>query len=250
MHADARKEIKALLIAKLVKKLDAHPSETEYKPFFDAIFNKSQVTTASIIQSFYTSFGMSIYEQMAVVMAKDNVFHAERQYVLEGSIDPGTTSLIEKIHDDLRNGRRKANAAQELKEIRASIKPGQKQKHADSIIDVYLRDKKGKDYFFGITTVKPNKEGFETHKRKLLRWMALRLSQDKNAEMQAATVIPYNPYHPAPYERFGSSTLFDSTQMLVQEEFWDFIGGRGSFDELIGVCKEVGKELKQKIDSL
>jgi hypothetical protein len=250
MHADARKDIKALITSKLNEKLDAHKSETEYKPFFDAIFNKKQVTLASVIQSFYTSFGMSIYEKMAALLAEHNGFHAETQYILEGSIDPGTTLLIERIHDDLRNGRRKANAGQELKEIRASIKPGQRQKHKDSIVDVYLRDKNGKDYFFGITTVKPNKEGFETHKRKLLRWMALKLSQDKNADMQAAAVIPYNPYFPAPYKRFGSSTLFDTTQLLVQEKFWDFVGGQGSFIELIEVCKEIGKDLRPKIDSL
>ena len=98
LTAECKKEIKDLLRDKIVKKIDNYSSETEYKPFFQAIFNEKQITTASIIQSFYTSFGMSIYEQIAVIIAKSKGFHAERQYVLEGEIDKDTEAVIRKRH--------------------------------------------------------------------------------------------------------------------------------------------------------
>ena len=249
MDEKTKAEIKRLLTGALLKKLDSHKSETEYKPFFQAIFNKRQIATASIIQSFYTSFGMSIYEQMAVAIAKSNGFEAARQYRLPGQIDKKTEAAIQKIHAGLRRGATVDSKA-ELAAIRASIQQGKPKKDADSIVDVYLKSKDGNEYFFGITTVKPNKEGFETHKRKLLRWIGLRLSQGKNAKVNVATVLPYNPYYPKQYTRFGSATLFGKDQFLVQEEFWDFLGGKGTFQELIATCKEVGEELREKIDTV
>ena len=249
LQTRTRARIKNLLLDKLNEKLDSHTAETEYKPFFQAIFNERQVVAASVIQSFYTSFGMSIYEQMAVMLAEGNGFQAERQHLLLGQIDKKTEALISQIHRNLRSGT-VANSKEEVRLIRAAIAKGAPKKDPDSIIDLYLKAKNGHEYYFGITTVKPNKEGFETHKRKLLRWVGLRLSQDKSANISVATVIPYNPYYPKPYSRFASSTLFDKDQLLVQEAFWDFVGGEGAFDWLISICREVGLELRQKIDSL
>jgi hypothetical protein len=74
----------------LEDKLIKYATETDYKPFFESLFSKEAIVTASIVQSFYTSFGMSLYEQMAVLLARAQGWHAERQYVVYGSIDPAT----------------------------------------------------------------------------------------------------------------------------------------------------------------
>lgn len=250
MDSKVRAEVKRLLLDKLIKKLKGNAPKDEYKPFFDAIFNKKQIMLASLIQSFYTTFGMSIYEQMAVIIAKGKGNIAERQYKLLGHIDAKTTAIIDKLDIDLRAGKIKGNSGSETELIKNSIKPGQPERHPDSVVDLYIKTKDNEEYYFGITTVKPNKEGFETHKRKLLNWIALRLSQNKNAHVHVATVLPYNPFGHVPYKRFGSDVLFDKSQFLVQEEFWDFIGGRGTFDELIKICAEVGTELRKEIDAL
>ena len=63
----------------------------------------------SFIQSMNTTFGISIWEQVAVILAKDGGFQAERQYDLLGSIDPETEKLIQKIHYDLRAGTRQVD---------------------------------------------------------------------------------------------------------------------------------------------
>jgi type II restriction enzyme len=250
MDSKVRAEVKKLLLDKLLEKLERNAPKAEYKPFFDAIFNKKQIMLASLIQSFYTAFGMSIYEQMAVIIARGNGNIAERQYKLLGQIDSKTTAIIDKLDVELRAGKIKGNAKSETETIKNSIKTSQQERHPDSVVDFYMKTNANEEYYFGITTVKPNKEGFETHKRKLLNWIALRLSQDKNAHVHVATVLPYNPFGHEPYKRFGSDSLFDKSQFLVQEEFWDFIGGKGTFDELIKICTEVGFELRKKIDAL
>ena len=78
-------EVKALIRRMLEEKIANYSPEGESKPFFDAIFNKKQISTATIVQSFYTSFGMSAYEQISCILAKGAGFHAERQYNLLGA---------------------------------------------------------------------------------------------------------------------------------------------------------------------
>ncbi len=248
-HA-TRKQIKDMISRTLSKKIDKHRSETLYSPFFDPIFGKEQVRKAALMQSFYTTFGMSIYEQAGKILAEQRGFEAHHQYHLLGSIDIRTASLINKITNELKSGKRTGNAAEEMRLIRSHIKKSKPKESPNNIVDLFIKDRKGREYYFGISTVKQNKEGFENHKNKLLRWMGLRLSQGKWAKFSVSTVLPYNPYYPKKYSRFASDTLFDRSQLLIQEDFWDFVGGKGTFDELADICAEVGKELKAKIDSL
>jgi type II restriction enzyme len=75
------------------------------------------------------------------------------------------------------------------------------------------------------------------------------LSIDKTAKVSTALAIPYNPYYPKPYARWTSGGIYDSTELLVGPNFWDFIAGESVYDELLKVFKEVGDELRPMIDS-
>ncbi|MFV0531230.1 MAG: TdeIII family type II restriction endonuclease [Flavobacteriales bacterium] len=59
--------------------------------------------------------------------------------------------------------------------------------------------------------------------------------------------FPYNPYHPEPYSRFTESGMMDApNDFLVGDEYWDFLGGEGTFTELLETFDEVGiKSLKR-----
>jgi len=38
--------------------------------------------------------------------------------------------------------------------------------------------------------------------------------------------FPYNPYHPEPYSRFTETGMMDlPNDFLVEDQYWDFIGG-------------------------
>ena len=87
-------------------------------------------------------------------------------------------------------------------------------------------------------------------KRKLLRWVALRLSQEKTARVFTGLAIPYNPYHPEPYERWTLEGLYDlkNGEILVGEEFWNFVGNGNIYEELLSVFQDTGEELREEID--
>jgi len=250
---ETRKEILGLLINTINEKLRKYAPETTYMPFHEALIGKGWVRLFSILQSINTTLGMSIWEQTAVLLARGAGYHAKRSYTLLGEIDEGTELLITKIHEELRSGKRQPDKCRETEEIRENIRPSKNpQIHPDSTVDVFIKTKDGTEYYIDITTVKPNKKEFQALKRKMLVWTALRLSQDKDAKVFTAVAIPYNPYHPRPYNRWTLSDLYDLErgELLVGEDFWNLVGGsEGVYEELLEVFGEAGTYLRRRVDA-
>jgi len=155
------------LIKKVVlTKIDKYSSETEYRPFFEAIFTKEQVKLASIIQSFYTTFGISLYEQLAKILAEGAGFEAHTQYDLLGEIDTKTEAIISKIDLELRAKKRNSDMKSEFEEIKNSIQKGnEKNGDPDKRVDVYIKKQDGTEIYFDITSPKPNMKEFVALKK-------------------------------------------------------------------------------------
>ena len=102
--------------------------------------------------------------------------------------------------------------------------------------------------YFDITSAKPNMKEFVALKLKLLRWTALRLSQNRDAEVFTRIAIPYNPYHPEPYERWTLKGLFDieSDEIMIGAEFWNFVASGDVYEELLDVFEHAGNELRDE----
>lgn len=244
MNKETKKQIADLVKLKVLAKLANYESETTYAPFFSAIFDRETIVMASLMQSLYTTFGMSIYEQMAVILAKSNGWEAKRQYRLKGQIDPKTEAMIEQMcRSDT------PNKDDELKKIRASIQPGNAVDDHEGMVDVYVKKPDGSELFVDITTVKPNLKEFRTMRRKMLRWAALRMSTDKNANVDTRIGIPYNPYHPEPYDRWTGSECDPEGDLLIQDDLWAAFAGREVFEELLDTFHEVGRDTKIEVHS-
>lgn len=250
MKSDTRKRIRELIKETILSKLNNYSAETEYKPFFDAIFSKEQVLTHSIVHSFYTSFGISIYEQLAVILAKGAGFEAQNQYDLIGRIDERTEFLINKIDMELRSGKRKPDMKKEFEEIKKSIQIRKPKNDPDKRVDLFIKKPSGEEIYFDITSPKPNMKEFVALKKKLLRWTALRLSVEKNVKVVTALGLPYNPYHPKPYARWTKGNMYDSSQLMVGKDFWNFVANEDIYEEFVNIFKEIGEELREKIKEL
>ncbi|MEA1912617.1 MAG: TdeIII family type II restriction endonuclease [candidate division WOR-3 bacterium] len=196
-----------------------------------------------------TTFGISIWEQVAVILAKGAGNYAERQYKLLGEIDNETEELIRNLHYQLRKGEITTNKIYETEQIRKKVKKGEAKTDPDSVVDLFVKIKNEENYF-DITSAKPNMKEFVALKLKLLRWTGLRLSQDKNVKIFTGLAIPYNPYHPEPYERWTLRGLYDleEREILVGKEFWNFVANDNVYEELLDVFQKVGKELRDEID--
>ena len=249
LSTSTKKEIADVLISTVREKIKSYKPETVHMPFHHRLLGKDRYATFSFIQSMNTTFGISIWEQVAVILAKGAGNQAERQYKLLGEIDGDTEKFISEIQYKLRKGEAATDRIREIEQIRKKIKKGEPKTDPDSVVDFFVKIKNEENYF-DITSAKPNMKEFVALKLKLLRWTGLRLSQEKNVKVFARLAIPYNPYHPEPYERWTLRGLYDLErgEILVGKEFWNFIASDDIYEELLNVFQEVGKKLRSEID--
>ena len=63
--------------------------------------------------------------------------------------------------------------------------------------------------------------------------------------------VPYDPYGAAPYRHEFALPFFDfSNEVKMGREFWDFVGGEGTYEELLELYTETGAEFAVEIEAL
>jgi len=238
-----KEQIEVLLRKKIENKLKKYGRETSSMPFLSRLIQDDEKIAAySFIHSIATTLGMSIYEDVSVIIASTNSKEAFRNYGVGGVISKQQKSVIAKIITGLRNDERKANIEIETNEVLAASSSYGTFQKAGNIADFYM-NRNGTEYFFEIKTVKPNIDVFEKSKTKLLEWVARR-----RKSVKVFLAFPYNPYHPEPYSRFTETGMMNHpNDFLVGEEYWNFIGGENTFAQLLQTFDEVGKEFKEKL---
>lgn len=239
-----KKNIKILLSKKIEHKLSNYGRESTSMPFLARLVQDNEKLAAySFIHSLATTLGMSIYEDVSVIIASENSQECFRNYGVGGAISKKQKSVINNIVVKLRNGERSANIKEEIKEVLQASSENAEYQKSGGIADFYLK-RNDQEYYFEIKTVKPNIDVFEKSKSKLLEWVAR-----KRKTINVFLAFPYNPYHPQPYTRFTEVGMMDTpNDFLVGEEYWDFIGGENTFSELLSTFDEVGKEFKEKLN--
>ena len=238
-----KEKIATLLERKIEDKLRRYARETSSMPFLTRLIQDSEKVAAySFIHSIATTLGMSIYEDVSKIIAEESADECFTKYDVGGVISREQKSVIDDIVRKLSNGEMVVNNGKEIKLVLdASAKDGKVQKEG-RIADFYMR-RGGKEHYFEIKTVKPNIDVFTKSKTKLLEWVARRRSPIK-----IFLAFPYNPYHPQPYERFTEQGVLDrGKEFLIGKEYWDFLGGENTFEELLMLFDTVGKKFKEKI---
>ena len=238
-------KITELLSAKIEKKLHSYGRETTSMPFLARLIQDNEKIAAySFIHSLATTLGMSIYEDVSVIIASEHSEEAFRNYGVGGIISDNQKGVISNIVSSLRNNDRIANINQEKCEVlQASTENGQYQK-SGNIADFYMKKNDNEEYYFEIKTVKPNIDVFEKSKTKLLEWVAR-----KRKPVHVYLAFPYNPYHPELYKRFTEVGMMDApNDFLVGDEYWDFIGGENTFPALLEIFNDVGKTFKDQLN--
>lgn len=83
----------------------------------------------------------------------------------------------------------------------------------------------------------------------MLEWVAIREAISPKPKIYTSLAIPYNPYEPEPYDRWTFQGMFDlSNEIKVADEFWNFLGGEKTYEQLLGVFEKVGVDLRPEID--
>lgn len=235
-----KQKIKKILREKLIGKLeDYEEADDMNKPFYFKLFSKENVYMGSLLHSTYTFLG-SQWEYFAEIVAENNYEIVDRRKSIKGKITDEARSTIDNILDDLDYERESPNIKEEKKGIIESSEKKSEIKTSQQV-DLYLKDK-DKEYFFEIKTAKPNKNEVKAAKRDLLKIIAMK------GDVRIFFAIPYNPYFGNEYKRWTVKKFFNSNEdLLVGKYFWNYIGGEGTYEDILEAFEEVGNEIEKKI---
>lgn len=240
-------KIEETITSVLRNKFRNYNPETSYMPFHHRLLGRDRMALFSFIQSLNTTFGTSIYEPVAEILAQMQG-EAEKQYTLGDKISTQAQTKIGEIINELSMGT-DTNCGRETEQIRrvAPHEPFTKTKTIK--VDLFFRDKAGVVHLFDLKTAKPNKSNFKDFKRILLEWRALFLAHHPDADVRSYIAIPYNPYHPKPYERWTLKGMLDiHKELKVAEEFWNFLGGEHAYEDILTCFEKVGIRMRGEID--
>jgi type II restriction enzyme len=217
-------------------------------PFHFRLLGRDRMALYSFIQSLISAFGTSIYEPVAIAIAKENNFAtAQSQFVVGDKIYEDCQRSVQDIINELSISGT-PDKISEIALLRKNLS-GQFKKLKLPKVDLYTVNSQGEQFLFELKTVKPNKGNFKDFKRILLEWAGVVLSKDSQAKVHTFLVIPYNPYEPEPYQRWTMKGMLDlPNELKVADEFWDFLGGKGTYNDLLDCFEQAGIELRPEID--
>ena len=242
------KIIESVIRESLRKKFRNYSPETKNMPFHFRLLGRDRMALFSFIHSLNTTFGTSIFEPVAEALASLNFKTAKKQYILGTAISKKAQIEIQHIINDLSTGKN-PDKQNEIDRLRDVATTGKMNRLKTVKVDLFLDDGKGNIYLFDLKTAKPNISNFKDFKRTLLEWVAIYLAEHPEANVKSFIAIPYNPYEPKPYERWTLKGMLDlENELKVAEEFWDFLGGSGAYNELLNCFERVGMEMRSEID--
>lgn len=224
--------------------------EDTHRPFHAALLSEESLFWSRFERSFSTSFGQRAIEQISrIVVEANGATQAENQKQTLVSLSPGQLSAIDTHISNLRTNQlgRSANWDQDLLEVtdRRIAEPSDESR----VISDLWWVKNNINHYLSIKTVKPNIDQTAEAKRDLLK---LKL-HDLSAKVYFG--LYYNPYgeNRHNYAWTPPMRIFDFMHdevVLIGRDYWDTLGGVGTYDDILEIAKRVGKETKPMIEAL
>lgn len=249
LSKDQFHSVKEVLKASLRNKFKNYNPEPAVMPFHTRLLGKDRLALYSFIHSLNTNFGTTIFEPVGLTLAQKNFKSATSQAIAGDYISNEAQKVIQKLIDGLITAETSPDKEKEIEMIRKVCQKGNMVKVKPTRIDLMLESNKDEFFFFDIKTAKPNAGSFKEFKRTLLEWVAVFFANKPDAKINTLIAIPYNPYEPEKYNRWTMRGMLDlDKELLVAEEFWDFLGGKNTYQGLLDCFEEVGIELRDEID--
>lgn len=200
------------------------------------------------LESISANLGVSLYEALARDIASSRFKNVSTQFTVGNAISEDAEHEIKLIMDECGTGIN-SDKISEIERIR-KVCNSKKMISLNTVkANVYLKQADGVVHLFGIKTAKPNFQYINKMKKVLLEWIGIYLNLYPDAEVYSYIAFPYNLYAPHPFERAIMTRLVDiNHELKVAEEFWDFLGGEGTYAVLLDCFERAGMELRPELD--
>ncbi len=220
------------------------------KPMYAALVPDEIFKGSHFERRFVTPFG-SIWEKLTVAAA--TVFHGrcEKGYTICGTIGDVSLRRIQETlnrleHPEGRQGRIRPDWTRELEYIKAG---GGEPIPVSVVCDIFIPSSvTGENYAFELKGPLPNSDQTKVSKEKMFKLLAM----NEHPVRSAYYALPYNPYgkHREDYAWSFPARWFDmkhDDSVLIGEAFWDFIGGKGTYEFFINEINRLGVFYKERI---
>ena len=217
-----------------------------YRPFHEALLTKKLVAASTFERSFSTSFGQGPIEEISQILANAMGAETTRQKETLVNVNKGAVDEIERILSALRSGESTPNWKKEISRITAFTKGDYVVRRI--ISDLWIK-KEDAEIFISIKTVKPNIDQTEIVKKDLL------LLKAHNPKFHTYLGLYYNPGGPnkTDYNWSVPSKIFDMKHdecVLIGHEYWNLIGGEGTYNSLLKIFKKVGNDTRAQLEKI
>jgi len=213
----------------------------DLKPFHESLLPDGLLTITEFERSFSTKLGTT-FEECARLIALDNHKHAERGYRVQGEISLKAINQIEEITSKISNGGMKSSYLEFVEEVVKLSSDGESVQRVN-IADLYILTHDETEIFIEIKSPKPNKGQCLEATGRLLQIQGIKHEQYPKVKTYYATA--YNPYgiEKDTYKHsFALNYMNLDDEVLLGKEFWDLVGGKGTYEGILKIYQDVGHE--------
>jgi hypothetical protein len=223
-----------------IRPTKSYSAKGDIKPFHEALLPEGILRINEFERSFSTKLGTT-FEECARLIGKERYAQAGRGHRTEGKVSQDAIRIIEASVSRIGTKGMARPYPGIVKEVLNARGP--KKVRRTQISDLYLQDASGNEMFFEMKSPQPNKGQCLEVAERFLTIHAIR--QAGPPRVRTYYAMTYNPYgaDKAAYKwSFATRYMDIKKEVLIGKEFWDFIGGTGTYEELLEIYREVGRE--------
>jgi hypothetical protein len=253
MKAAIQSVIKAMMDRVMTNVLDKDPFDAKghkrKRPLYAALVPDEIFKGSHFERRFVTPFGKA-WELLAVTAANKGLGYGVAGRSITGTVNAGRLRRITEVLNSLEHaeeGKKRVKPDWD-KELAYVLKGKGEPIPITVVCDVYAEDRaNNKRYAFELKAPLPNSDQTKVSKEKILKLYSMQPRQVDGAYY----ALPYNPYgRKEDYTWSFPARWFNMKEdevVLIGDEFWEKIGGPGTYQSLIDAVNEIGKEYKDKI---
>ena len=219
------------------------------KPLYAALVPDEIFKGAHFERRFVTPFG-SVWEKLARVVALEAHGNCSMGHRIDGVIGNESLRRIQEVLNSLETKtkgkeRSKPDWGRELEYIK---KGGGTPIPVSVTCDIFIHNQEtNTKYAFELKAPLPNSDQTKVSKEKMFKLLAM---NPKKVDF-AYYALPYNPYgKKSDYKWTFPMRWFNmhkDESVLIGNEFWDLIGGPGTYKTFISEVNKLGKEYHERI---
>jgi hypothetical protein len=217
------------------------------KPLYAALVPDEIFKGSHFERRFVTPFG-GVWEKLAEVVANDYHGNCLKGHALVGEVGAERLRRIQEVLNRLEHkGKDKIQPCWD-DELKYILEGGGEPIPTSVVCDIFIDSQAtGKKYAFELKGPLPNSDQTKVSKEKMFKLMAMNPPQVDFAFY----ALVYNPY--GEKEKYNWAfprrwfNMQEDSSVLIGDEFWDFIGGEGTYKVFIEEINLLGKEYKERI---